>query len=1329
MFKRVISACMAVVLTSTAFFNVSKNDSVNTISTNETTITQTSRDIIISEEAFTEAGIIIDEVSARPEKTEKPDEETITTTEQAEEPAERTASTRQTEAATETPEKDASDEAATTEPVAATKSEGDAGTSEGTAAMKPAGDDGAVSASTQTESTDIFETATTEAEDMQHAETTDLPETDVMEIETELYAASGSCTVKMLDSYSALGAPGHTFSAEIDGVKYSAVCCDSSKGSTDEHGAAYNLDGLVTKDPSNMIYKTMYYSYVGPEPWSGFSDTAEAVVATARNLSYYMNNDGEPGNYYYKWLKNDAPTPPAHTFSLSSTDASLSDVMYQNKTYQGSNWITLSMDERLTAELDAPSDVIILLKDKKNNVTKKNGANGIKIKGGESFQVLGDKSLSGNKKVSLHYDGDKMILVYGLSPADNSYLQRLLYIDREHPSASITFKFEGEGALQIDKKSSDESVTKNNDCYSFEGIEYSLYADGKKQVLATFVMNKKGQGAVGEITAAGEAAGISKGGTYLLKLPLGNYDVKETKTNGHYNMDTKVYDVAIKEVYDKDNPKSVHVETYSNTPKMDPVVISLEKQNEEGDTVKGAADLEGAQYTIKYYNGNYNLNNLPATATRTWVIQTIYNSKYGIYECRLNERFKIFGDAFYLDENKIPSLPHGTITIQETKAPAGYKLDGAKLYLTGASAKDNPNIEIDGDIILAKITDEGLNIRVNSSNSVDADSASGINILQTEEMIRGDFAFTKKDYRTGEGMAYIPFLIESKTTGEKHVVCTDENGAFSTAASFKKHSDNTNGNDALMNEALIGDIQPYGVWFYGNDKAESSTGADDTRGALPYDSYIVTELLCERNRDYQLAEPFEVTINAEGVMPEQPELVNVPKPELKTTAWTGTKDNHAAKLGPDVILTDTCEYSYLTAGATYTIHSVMVDAAGNPVKDASGKYIEAAKEFTVEDAYNVSRYEKCGSIDISCTVNATNLAGFTGTFFEYVSLGDTSSVSIIDANGHIDVTSMDVVAEHADLTDTSQQIEFTAPSIKTTLVNKETGSKYAIIKKDVQLADRVSYTNLADGKYVLSGVLMNKKTGLPVTVAGSEVTASAEFEISGNPDGTAPVTYSFDGTKAGLVNEDGTIADVVCFEKLYIVDGKKKILIAAHEDINDMDQTVCFTYIKTYAGNKADGSKEIKAGDKEVTVTDTVSYFNLEPGKYVISGYLMDRAANKPLTINGEKIIVTKTFESDASGSGTVDVDYTFVTSAVMEGKGSKDIVVFEELYLADAKTLVCEHKDIDDEDQTVHVSDQPKTGDMNNPSVIFSIAVLCLLGIILLIKNCRKKYSRKCNK
>ena len=118
-------------------------------------------------------------------------------------------------------------------------------------------------------------------------------------------------------------------------------------------------------------------------------------------------------------------------------------------------------------------------------------------------------------------------------------------------------------------------------------------------------------------------------------------------------------------------------------PANDPVAIQITKADaDSGESVaQGNASLEGAQFTVKYYNGLYDsVEELPSTATRTWVIQTkaltVNNKTY--YMARLGESYLVSGDDFYTLDGQV-TLPIGTITIQETKAPEGYLLDNAIL--------------------------------------------------------------------------------------------------------------------------------------------------------------------------------------------------------------------------------------------------------------------------------------------------------------------------------------------------------------------------------------------------------------------------------------------------------------------------------------------------------------------------------------------------------------------------------------------------------------------------------------------------------------------------
>lgn len=133
--------------------------------------------------------------------------------------------------------------------------------------------------------------------------------------------------------------------------------------------------------------------------------------------------------------------------------------------------------------------------------------------------------------------------------------------------------------------------------------------------------------------------------------------------------------------------------------------------------------------------------------------------------------------------------------------------------------------------------------------------------------------------------------------------------------------------------------------------------------------------------------------------------------------------------------------------------------------------------------------------------------------------------------------------------------------------------------------------------------------------------------------------------------------------------------------------SVSFHNVPIEIGTKAtvEGEKEVDPLDK-VTLTDTVSYIGLVPGKeYKVVGVLMDKLIGEKLLVNGQEIIAETTFIADAK-NGSVDV--TFVFDAT--GLHGKEIVVFEDLYRENV--LLATHANINDEGQTVKIKN-PEIG------------------------------------
>ena len=108
-----------------------------------------------------------------------------------------------------------------------------------------------------------------------------------------------------------------------------------------------------------------------------------------------------------------------------------------------------------------------------------------------------------------------------------------------------------------------------------------------------------------------------------------------------------------------------------------------------------------------------------------------------------SEDFKISGDDLYTNTKGKPGIPIGTVVIHERQAPTGYLNNNLDKYW------------------VRTITSKGNKETVETYNAPNGDTAI------KEQVKRGDLSFTKKFSNTGNRGKNIPFLLTSKSTGEK----------------------------------------------------------------------------------------------------------------------------------------------------------------------------------------------------------------------------------------------------------------------------------------------------------------------------------------------------------------------------------------------------------------------------------------------------------------------------------------------------------------------------------------------------------------------------------
>lgn len=743
--------------------------------------------------------------------------------------------------------------------------------------------------------------------------------------------------------------------------------------------------------------------------------------------------------------------------------------------------------------------------------------------------------------------------------------------------------------FELMKESANPSITQNNKMYTLEGAEYTITNTRTGQVEDVMVT---------------DATGYAKSSAKLL---VDDYSVKETKSTlkGHaVDPNTYTYPAGTP------GPGGTQKVTKSNGANLDDnakVDISLEiykrEQRCDGDEAEGGSLLRDAVYKIEYWDvpSEAEKGNATPEHHRSWYvrtddsghgdIQTITTDEFTVTTSRANGQsitrtFK--SDEPYRQEGEIV-IPMGYIEITEVSNPLGHFFDNGTSNGPGITRKYPVN---NGDRFTIEYDYSILN------DNVSPDAA-----------YRGDMFFDKKNEATQHAMPGIPFLITSNTTGEAHVVVTDENGYVDTRsyienAEWNLHTYNTNANDAAFTKNADGawvlqdpsKLDAYaGVWFTGHGPKGKiglgeKTAPSDKLGALPYDTYTVEELACDANKGMTLV-TFTTIIKRDS-FPVHNNTVSDKEIRIGTTA---VDKNTGSQIGDPsvetVTIVDEVSYINLTPGTKYTMTGTLMDKKTNaPLTDEAGNTFTKSVEFIPE--------ETDGYVSVEFEVPGSVLVGKSTVVFE--SLSD----------------SVREVAVHADIEDEKQTVDF--PGLHTTATDSVTSEHEGqVANEEITVVDEVAYSGLRPGvEYEISGKLMDKATGGELADENGNIfTASITFTPE-SEEGT--VKLEFKVPRSVIAGKT-----VVAFEYLY-QNGKE---IGHHADINDLDQTVYYPNVHTTATDNITNN-HIGFADETVTINDVVKYENLLYGKnYRLDGVLMDKATGESIKdANGNEITASVEF-------------------------------------------------------------------------------------------------------
>ena len=473
---------------------------------------------------------------------------------------------------------------------------------------------------------------------------------------------------------------------------------------------------------------------------------------------------------------------------------------------------------------------------------------------------------------------------------------------------------------------------------------------------------------------------------------------------------------------------------------------------------------------------------------------------------------------------------------------------------------------------------------------------------------------------------------------------------------------------------------------------------------------------------------------------DEDQTVTMHTSEIGTTATDKLDGDKTVIADAESTVTDKVEYDHVLTGKAYTMAGILMDAkTGLPVLTGEG-----AKKYTEDD---LTKF----------TSGLMNVLGFQS---------NTYSIKVKDkdwGNGAAIVKNADGSYTY----DASERTEnkdgtWTVKTDTQTLTEQEDGtwkltglegSGSATADGGTSFVRNIEETYKADEVEVTdNGIDWSNAKKLPTAsidlakvkayaeenkdLLSCLVYKTAEFTPE-KESGSIDMDYTFNSNDV-IDRLSGETKNLVVFEIMFkgsienASDETPVSIVASECDKDNEGQTVKLapSTIGTTATDKSDGDHELMAG-KDAVITDEVKYEGLIPGKeYTLHATLMDKKTGEPLKVADKGVTAELKFTPN-SESGTVSINLGEFDATSLDGH---TLVVFEELTKQsdiDGKATdvtVAEHKDINDEGQSVTVTSTPagstygKTGvDMTNIAIA--------IGILLIAAGCATAYGIKSRK